>query len=109
MENEQSNNEASSGTSALSAGLGAEPRRAVRLTLQLDADTIRDLAHALEQIAMRVERDEMTTGCSGGYTSGYSYELLQDPEQTHDGYFAQLREHLEKKAPNLEVRGPTNF
>lgn len=100
MENAPSNNEASSGTSALDDGLEAAPCRAVRLTLQLDADTMMDLATALEQIAMRVERGEMTTGCSGGYTSGYSYELLQDPEQTHDGYFAKLRNHLRTKAPN---------
>ena len=105
MENEPSNNEASSGTSALNAGLGAAPVRAVRLTLMLEADSLHECCAALEQIAWAAERGELTTGSSGGYGSGYTYELLQNPEQTHERYFAELRKHLAEKAPNVELRG----
>ena len=70
------------------------PHRAIRLTLAMEADTLVGLAAALENLACQAERGELTMGASGGATSGYSYELLQDPEQTHALYFQQLREHL---------------
>lgn len=82
------------------------PHRAVRLTLAIEADTLDELAMTLENIAAQAERNELTTGTSGGCGSGYNYELLQDPEQTHDSYFAQLRAYLASKTPNVELRGP---
>ena len=105
MENTPSNTEASSGTSALDDGFGAVPVRAVRLTLMLEADSLRECCAALEQIAWAAERGELTTGSSGGYGSGYTYELLQNPEQTHERYFAELRRHLAEKTPNDRVEG----
>jgi len=101
MENTPSNTEASSGTSALDDGFGAVPVRAVRLTLMLEADSLRECCASLEQIAWAAERGELTTGSSGGYGSGYTYELLQNPEQTHERYFAELRRHLAEKTPNV--------
>lgn len=71
------------------------PTRAVRLTLKLDADDMQELAWALRNIADRAERGEMTTGCTGGPSSGYIYELLQDPTITHDSYHAALRAYLD--------------
>ena len=109
MENTPSNTEASSGTSALDDGFGAVPVRAVRLTLMLEADSLRECCAALEQIAWAAERGELTTGSSGGYGSGYTYELLQNPEQTHERYFAELRRHLAEKTPNGEVRGASRL
>lgn len=73
------------------------PKRAFRLTLRLDADSRVDLASTLENLALLVARDELTTGASGGYDSGYVYELLHDPDQTHEQYFKQLREYLDSK------------
>jgi len=71
------------------------PMRAVRLTLKLDADDLQELAWALRNMADRAERGEMTFGCTGGTSSGYIYELLQDPTITHDSYHAALRAYLD--------------
>lgn len=70
------------------------PIRAFRLTLRLDADTKDELVHALEAIALRIEREELTVGLSGGVSSGYTYELLADPSKTHAQYFDELRQYL---------------
>jgi hypothetical protein len=69
--------------------------RAVRLTLKLDADDMRELSYALRTIADHAERGELTIGVSGGPCSGYIYELLQDPTMTHDAYHAELRAYLD--------------
>lgn len=71
------------------------PMRAVRLTLKLDADDMRELSYALRTIADHAERGELTIGVSGGPCSGYIYELLQDPTMTHDAYHAELRAYLD--------------
>ena len=83
----------------------SNPKRAVRLTLKLDADTKNDLARELENIASMIDRDELTVGVSGGFSSGYIYELLHDPEQTHDKYFMELRDYLGIK---IHETAPTN-
>ena len=74
------------------------PVRAFRLTLRLDADTAMDLANALFNLSVRADRGELTVGTSGGSSSGYSYELLHSPEQTHEKYFAELNAYLADKA-----------
>ena len=74
-----------------------KPHRAVRLTLAMEADSTEDLASALFTLATAVDRGELTKGCSGGCSSGYTYELLQDAEQAHDSYFAELRQYLARK------------
>lgn len=84
---------------AKSAALGtsnAAPMRAVRLTMKVDADDMRELSYALRNIADHAERGELTTGMSGGPSSGYIYELLQDPSMTHDVYHAALRAYLDR-------------
>ena len=75
----------------------AAPVRAYRLTLILDADTEDAMANELFQLSLRVERGEMTCGCSGSPSSGVTYELLLDKNQTHERYFEQVREHLKTK------------
>ena len=86
----------------------ALPVRALRLTLALEADTPRDMAHALIALASRIERDEVTTGCWGSPSDGAIYELLTDPTMTHDAYHKALREYLDgrKVASNAELSGP---
>jgi len=81
------------------------PVRAFRFTLRLDADSRDDLTQALENIATRIALDELTTGVSGGYGSGYSYELLNDPSQTHERYFADLNAWLAKARDAEKEKG----
>ena len=73
------------------------PIRAYRLTLQLDADTLSDMVGDLTNLSLRADRGELTRGVYGGPDSGCIYELLYNPEQTHETYFNQVREYLERK------------
>lgn len=71
------------------------PRRAVRLTLKLEADDRGSLAHALFELSNRADRGELTNGVSGGSDSGYIYEYSESDTPTHNEYFEQLRKYLE--------------
>lgn len=73
------------------------PQRAYRLTLKLEADTLSELASALMNLSLRADRGELTRGVCGGPDSGYIYELLINPAQTHETYFNQVREYLARK------------
>ena len=73
------------------------PARALRLTMQLDADTPEDMAWALRNLAYRVEAKEVTRGCWGSPSDGAIYELLTDPEMTHDIFHQKVREYLASK------------
>jgi len=75
------------------------PRRAFTLTLVLGADSLDEMAHALRQMASQVEREGLTIGVSGGPSSGAIYELLHNPEQTHERYFREVQEYLREKKP----------
>ena len=82
------------------------PMRAVRLTLKLDADDMRELAYALRTIAGHAERGELTIGLGVPPCGGYIYELLQGPTMMHDAYFAVLRAYLDAlNQPPPVVRG----
>ena len=70
------------------------PHRAYRLTLILEADTREGLAGELVHFAERVLRDEVSTGVSGGVTTGSIYELVIDPSMTHGRYFAEVQARL---------------
>lgn len=73
------------------------PKRACRLTLELQADTPRDLAGALMNMAADIDRGELSVGVRGGPSSGGIYELILDEAPTHNEYFAQVRRYLAEK------------
>lgn len=73
------------------------PKRACRFVLDLEADTRDDLATALYNIASQIERGELTQGVSGGYSSGYIYELSENDRPTHTEWAKQLRAYLDAK------------
>ena len=79
------------------------PQRAHHLTLDLGADEKRELCAALRNIAMQIERGELTTGCSGGYGSGYTYAYKVDPEMTHDRYFELSNKWLAEREAEKAV------
>jgi hypothetical protein len=73
------------------------PKRACRFVLDLEADTRDDLATALYNMASQLERGELTKGVSGGYSSGYIYELIENDTPTHDEWARNLRAYLDAK------------
>lgn len=75
----------------------AAPKRACRFMLDLQADTRKELADALYNMAIQIERGEMTNGVSGGYPSGFIYELVENDRPTHDEFVRDLRAYLEAK------------
>lgn len=77
------------------------PHRAVRLTIAIEADTPHDMATALVNLARRIERNEVTTGVWGSPSDGAIYELLTDPEMTHDAYHRALRNYLDSRTKEL--------
>jgi hypothetical protein len=72
------------------------PHRAVRLVLDLEADTREDLLSALRQIGIEIAMGQLTKGVSGGYSSGYSYEYTESASPTHDQYFEALNLYLKQ-------------
>ena len=80
--------------------MSAAPHRALRLSLALEADTREDMAQALRNLAHRVECEKVTTGVWGAPSDGAIYELLIDPNQSHDSYHAALRDYLDVKLEN---------
>lgn len=74
------------------------PRRAVTIDLRMGADTKADLVASLYRLAEMIDRGDIRgpSGCSGGCTSGYSYEFTVADHPTHDEYIAKLNEYLGK-------------
>jgi poly-gamma-glutamate capsule biosynthesis protein CapA/YwtB (metallophosphatase superfamily) len=73
------------------------PKRKHQFTADLGADSVDDLAQALEQIArdLRESGNKVVTGAPhwGGH-----WEHRVDPKQTAEGYSEQLEEYLDEKA-----------
>lgn len=74
----------------------AAVERAHTLIVKFGADTIEDLAFALRQMAIDLERGELTVGCSGSPSVGSIYSYRIRPEQTHEKYFADIEAELTK-------------
>ena len=81
----------------------AAPVRAYRLTLRLDADTREDLANALMQMARQIDCDQLSVGVSGGPSSGAVYELLHNPNKTHENYFREVNQYLADSRKQAEI------
>ena len=71
-----------------------EPHRAHELAVRIGADTAKDLAWSLRRRADGVERGELTRGCSGGPSCGWTYAYRHDPAMTHEQYFADVDVYL---------------
>jgi hypothetical protein len=84
------------------------PRRAVVLTAEIQADNRSELASALFNLAMQIDRAEIVgpTVISGGYSSGYILHITENEEQTHDAWALQVKEFLTAKRE--EANGGTS-
>jgi hypothetical protein len=75
-----------------------KPERARVLTLELQADTDAELADALRNVASLIDRGRLTNGVSGGYSSGYIYDLRDGNCPDHDAFAQRLRRYLDRMA-----------
>lgn len=79
------------------------PRRRHVLTLDLQADSLPDLAYELHAIADGLERRdpqddvEVVHRTSGGLHAGYNLDLTTDYDQTHSRYMAAIKVWLETR------------
>lgn len=82
------------------------PERAHVLIAKFGADTAERLAAELRFMADQIEREQLSTGCSGSPSGGTIYSYKVRPDQTHDAYFAQIEAWLveRKNAPSPEPR-----
>ncbi len=73
---------------------GAVPKRRLRLRLDLGADDLGELAHALAVIGNDLEHEgiERRKITSGGYASGWHLVLTCDGDTDHDSFVAALDE-----------------
>lgn len=79
------------------------PERACRLQLDIQADTRDEMVQAIEYIATAIDRGEMSTGCSGGVHSGWTYEYVERAGPTHEEYHQQLKAYLAAKRAEKET------
>ena len=71
------------------------PRRAYQLTLHLEADDMRELESALFRLSTQVAVGEISNNCvSGGYRSGFIWDLKHDPKMTGDRYREELAAYV---------------
>jgi hypothetical protein len=85
------------------------PRRACRLVLDMQADDRKALAGALFNLAHQIETGQSSKGVSGGYSSGYIYELVENDQPSHDEWYKDLKSYLEAlDAEKTTVRQSSN-
>lgn len=74
------------------------PRRRHELQLTIDADSEDNLRHALKEFSTKIALGELSTGgVSGGGGFSWRYQHIENPEQTPDGYRADLEAWLDWK------------
>lgn len=72
-----------------------KPRRACLFELTLEGDDRQAIVNSLISIATLIDRGEISSGCSGGYDSGYVYTYKESDRPTHDEYIQALNKYLE--------------
>lgn len=75
------------------------PRRRWRMDLSLDADTLADMMGALQHISHRLleaeyRREPQVRVTSGGYSSGFTLAVDEDPDIDHGRYAVALEDYL---------------
>jgi len=73
------------------------PVRACRLELKLGADNRDEILVALRNIEYLISTGQMSSGVSGGCSSGYSYEYTEAEHPTPEEYREQLESYLRSR------------
>jgi hypothetical protein len=75
-----------------------KPKRRFTLTLQLHADSVKQLRADLKEIAFHICDEGHRGDCtSGGCDSGYHYNVTERPEITPEKYREKLMAYLEEE------------
>jgi len=82
------------------------PTRAHTLTLKLAADSKADLIDAIKSFLVDLERDQISIGCTGGWSWGGDWVYRVDKTMTHDAYVEALNSYLKAEAP-ARIEGST--
>lgn len=72
----------------------ASIKRAHVFACEIGADTKADLVQELRFLANRLDREGITAGVTGAYSSGAIYAYRHNPNMTHDEYFRQIGEKI---------------
>lgn len=75
-------------------GLRPAPRRAYVLELKVEADTLKDLIGYLRNFETELYAGKVSTGVSGGYSSGAIYSLSVDETITHDSWAEAIEDYV---------------
>jgi hypothetical protein len=70
------------------------PHRAVRIMLDIDADNRKNLEAAFRHFLHTFDNRSAPSGCSGGYSSGWTYQMWESDHPTHEEYEAALEQYL---------------
>lgn len=79
----------------MAEGTTKKPGRRFEVTVRISGDTWPDVVQASQGILRHVEVHG--PGCSmasGGYSDGYSVEVVEDPAMTHERYVTELDAYL---------------
>lgn len=75
-----------------------KPKRRHVLDITVDADSLEDLQHSLEEFARKIAFGEMgPNGVSGGGSYSWMYRHEENANQTPDGYRNDLKAWLDWK------------
>ena len=72
-------------------------KRRCQLTVNIGADTWKDVAHELNELARRCHEAPIVSMCSGGYRSNHVAAGSEDKGMTGDKYRALLKEWGDKE------------
>ena len=83
----------------------SRPKRAYQFTIEVGADTPKEMIWALEQIVRDIDRNIDTRAVSGGPSSGWVIEPDHTPGKTHDQYIEELEAYIGRRF-DAEASGP---
>lgn len=80
------------------------PKRRLQFKLECGADSRDALIGVLSRLQFLIGSNQITRGVSGGYDSGYTYELTEDENIDHDMFCTALDEYLAAVKSQTESR-----
>jgi hypothetical protein len=81
-----------------------EPKRKYQMTFKIGADSWDEILSSMDNFTLEMKMyhpnlDRNHNGVSGSPVAGYSYDVIVDPDMTHDKYFEQIDAYLAEREP----------